>query len=62
MSLSNSPHVILEAVLQKESALAWQLYFPSIDETLWIPKSQAEWHGPDEWLLTKWIAEQKELI
>lgn len=54
--------IIVEAVQQKQSDKAWLLYFPDIDDTLWIPKSQCQWEGPDEWLLTEWIAKQKGLL
>jgi len=28
----------------------------------WIPKSQCEWIGKNTWLLTDWIAKQKEML
>jgi hypothetical protein len=45
--------------LVKQTDKAFQIDFGT--GIHWIPKSQAEWAGKDTWLLTDWIAEQKEL-
>ena len=60
MSLAdNGPCTEFSGVLLKQTDKAFQIDFGT--GVHWIPKSQAEWTGKDTWLLTDWIAEQKEL-
>ena len=53
------PTIEFAGKLLKQTDKAFQIDFG--DAIHWIPKSQCEWSGKDTWLLTKWIAEQKEL-
>lgn len=50
-----------EGKLLKKSDKAFQIDFKD-HGVQWIPQSQCEWVGKDTWLLTKWIAEQKEML
>lgn len=60
MSLADSgPCTEFAGKLLGESPKAFQIDFGTAIH--WIPKSQAEWFGRDTWLLTDWIAKQKEL-
>lgn len=60
MSLSDTgPCTEFAGKLLKQSEKAFQIDFGTAIH--WIPKSQAEYIGRDTWLLTDWIAEQKEL-
>lgn len=60
MSLADfGPCTEFSGKLLKQTEKAFQIDFG--DAVHWIPKSQAECTGRDTWLLTDWIAQQKEL-
>lgn len=62
MSLSDSgPCTEFAGKLLEQSEKAFKINFDEHGER-WIPKSQCEWSGKDTWLLTNWIAEQKEML
>lgn len=61
MSLSDTgPCTEFQGKLVQKSPKAFQIEFEE-HGLQWIPISQCEWSGKDTWLLTDWIAEQKEM-
>lgn len=60
MSLADDhPCTEFSGKLLGQSEKAYRIDFGTA--ILWIPKSHCEWAGKDTWLLTDWIAQQKEL-